>query len=795
MKISYKLLNEFIKLPNGIGINEVAERLTFSGSEVESIEYAGGKLSGAVVAKVKKLSKHSKKESWNIVDLDLGNGKSAVCVTAAKNLKDGDIVPYGAPGTVLADGTVLAEREFDGVISEGMLLSADELGVPDIALDNGILRLNERDDAVFTLGSCAKKDLGLDDAVLDISITPNRGDLLSVIGISRELNGLFPGSELKNPISKLAGIGRSPFPYEFDSISLPDRGCLQYSLGAATDIKIGPSPLHVRVLLTLMGMRPISNMVDVTNLAMLVTGQPLHAFDLDMFKSREITVRSANAGEKIVTLDNKERVLSEQDMLITSGGVAIGIAGVMGGLNSEIRDTTTTVALESASFEAMRVSHTSRRLGIPSEAAHRYARGVDVEAALLAMNYALGLMAEWGAAKCGFVPMIEKNDLPKQHQVTLTKKNLYKILLTDNMSEAQSIIEGFGLKKVDGDSETLTFTVPSWRADISIEEDLIEEVGRFKGYNETEPRLPKNVRFGKIGSETSLAEKLRTVMLARGYAETLTYSFLHPGFVNDLHLENDPRGKLLSLANPISAEMASMRTTLLPGLLKALLNNLLAGWREGLKLFEQGRVFLDTEFDHIAGVIFNGRDSREPWHDSENFFSVKADVMAIGEARNMKFSFERGEEPFGHAGQTAFVLAEGKKIGYILRIKPSIEAEMEFGGAVYAFELDVSCLGGAKPVFKASKAFPAATRDISILVPIDSQHADIISHIRSEGGELLEGVRLFDIYDGKGIPEGQRSLAFSLCYRANDRTLLDEEIEQINMRIRDMLSKKGYTLR
>ncbi|MCL1940638.1 MAG: phenylalanine--tRNA ligase subunit beta [Synergistaceae bacterium] len=806
MLVSYKLINEFITFPKPDSVTPemLAERLTFAGVEVESARVRCEKLNGAVVAKITNMYVHPRKETWNVAELDIGGGKSAVCVTAAANLKTGDVVPYGPVGTVLADGTVLSARDFDGVTSEGMLLSADELGVPEIGLEHGILRLNENscDDALFAVGNCVKTALGLDDVIFDLSITPNRGDLLSVIGLSREIKGLFPGSQLKDPAAKLNGIGSEKFPYEFKSISLPDKGCLQYSLGAAVDIKIAPSPIITRVLLTLMGMRPISNMVDVTNLAMLVTGQPLHAFDLETLPEREITVRSAEKDERMTTLDGKERILAEQDMLITSGGVPVGIAGVMGGLNSEIRPSTTRVALESASFEALRVSHTSRRLGIQSEAAHRYARVVDTLSALPAMNYALGLMSEWGAAKCGFVPMTAVNREMQPQSVVLTKKSLHKILLWDDMRESCNILEGFGFKKIWSSGESDTYSVPSWRPDVSIEEDLIEEVGRFRGYNDIEPRLPQNTRPGRAGEITSLSAKLRSVLLARGYNEALTYTFLPPSFVSDLNLEvtGDPRASSLELSNPISADMSCMRTTILPGLIKCLQNNIASGWRKPLRFFEQGRVYFEPESEHIAGVVYTGKESRHVWNDEENFFTVKADVLALGSCRNRVFTFEKGEEPFGHTGQTASVMCGGKKAGFLLRLKPAIEESLGLsGGAVYAFELDASFLiEDVRAEFSAAKAFPAATRDISVIVPADVPYSGIISQIREAAancGDILEGVSLFDIYDGKGIPEGTRSLAFSLSYRASDHTLKEEEIEKVHGMVRGGLEKSGYILR
>jgi phenylalanyl-tRNA synthetase beta chain len=418
------------------------------------------------------------------------------------------------------------------------------------------------------------------------------------------------------------------------------------------------------------------------------------------------------------------------------------------------------------------------------------------------MNYALGLMDKWGAAKCGFAPILAVNHKKQPCSVTLTKKNLYKILLWSELKESCKILEGFGFKVTESSEEKVTFSAPSWRPDISIEDDLIEEVGRFRGYNEIEPRLPKETRPGSTGEITSLSARFRSVMLARGYNEALTYTFLPPTFLSDFNLndKSDPRTRTFELSNPISVDMSCMRTTLLPGLMKCMQNNIATGYRKPLRLFEQGRVYLESELEHIAGVVFTGKESRHVWNDEENFFTVKADVLALGLCRNRTFTFKAGEEPFGHAGQTADVICDGKKVGFLLRLKPSIEESLGFsGGAVYVFELDTSLLvENIKPVFSASKAFPAATRDISVIIPLNIPYSSIITQIHEAAancGGILESINLFDIYDGKGIPEGMRSLAFSLSYRAYDHTLKEEEIEKVHGMVRDDLEKSGYILR
>ncbi|GHV33014.1 phenylalanine--tRNA ligase beta subunit [Synergistales bacterium] len=837
MIISWHLLKNFIKLD--VTPEEAAERLSLSGAEVEYISRPEAKIKGVTVARVDSLKKHHAKEHLLVAELNTCKGE-VVCVTAAKNLKPGDMVFYGAPGSTLADGKELSARSFDGVESAGMMLSAAEMGLPDVDIVEGILTLPK--DAL--VGSDATTLYGFGDTLLDVSITPNRGDLLSVLGMARELHGLFPDSELlpmpweaetteetiEQPIefgsiSPLRNGARprlaAEWPIEFGSISLPDPGCINYNLGLATDVTIAPSPVDVRVALSHLGMRPISNIVDATNYVMLTLGQPLHAFDLNTLPAPEVTVRAAFDGEKILTLDGKERVLTPADMLITSGGVGIGLAGVMGGSQTGIADDTKIVLLEGANFSARRVGHTSRRLGLTSEASFRYARGVDPTLAETGVDYALYLMRVWSGAKVGYRKKSAVNAAPEPKPVSLTKKKLDTILLWSDMDESAKILEGFGLKRVSQsvsqDGPVMSFTPPTWRPDITIEEDLIEEIGRFRGYNDAPDILPGVLpRRADIGAETVLAGALRGVAIARGYVEAITYSFLPERFTDALHLPHDDiRANPLTLANPISQDWMAMRTTLIPGLLAGLKESLSSGWREPVRIFEVGRIFLrdphakngHREEDAMAGLVFGGIDPRTPWKETrDDFLSVKGDVEAFLASRGQAADFVSGTQPFGHTGQTADIVVsfgeEKKKLGFLARLSPAIEREMDFTEPVYVFEIFLAPLETPKkPVYSPASQFPAAFRDISMLAPLSRTNDEVIADIRaavnkSSGAKsLLESVRLFDVYSGKGIPEGLRSLAFAVTYRAKEKTLQDEDVDGIHNAARDTLTQKGYSMR
>ncbi|MBR1602529.1 MAG: phenylalanine--tRNA ligase subunit beta [Synergistaceae bacterium] len=815
MLISWQLLKEFIDFAEDVTPEQAAERLTLSGTEIESIERPAGKLSGVVAARVQILERHESDDKLLVAHLDTGSGKYHKCVTSAHNIKQGDLVLYAGEGAVLPDGNVLGVRDFKGVKSAGMMLSAGELGLPDVDDNTGLLILP--DDAVP--GTDARTLYHIGDVILDVSITPNRGDLLSLLGMARELKGLFNKSNLITPwwLRPLKHV--NDWSESFGNINLPDKGCIAYRLGLATGAEIKKSPLTVRIDLQHLGMRPINNAVDVTNYIMLALGQPLHAFDLNTLPAREITVRAANNGEKMTTLDNKERILNEQDMLITSGGEAIAIAGVMGGLQTGINDNTKTIVIESACFSPVRVGYTSRRLGIASEAAFRFSRTVDPVLSSRALSAALTLLSHWCGAEVGYKVLSAENEHKEPEAIKLTRAKLNKYLNWADLDESRKILEGFGIKYLSGNKDELEFMPPSFRPDISIEEDLIEEIGRYRGYNDAPAKLPGELpRRAELGSEMSLALYTRNFMMARGYTEVVTYSFLPEKFYEFLRLdESDIRAKPLVLANPISRDQMAMRTTLIPGLLTGLKNSILSGWREPVRIFEQGKIFLrdnnnsHIEFNKLAGLLFNGVDARDIYKQPEDFYSLKADVTALIEGRGFNnIIFEADSESFAHSGQTAsvsIIINNNKiKLGFIARLKPSLEQELDINNNIYIFELDLTPLENIKrPELKPASLYPASTRDISLLVNKSKSHADIEHDIResvSAAAEaknldlnILESLRLFDVYQGKGIPEGFVSLAYSLAYRLNDRTLKDDEVESLHNAVRESLSLKGYTMR
>ncbi len=800
MLISWNWLNDYCRIP--LSPEEAAARLTVTGCEVEDIQQPCKGLRGLKVARIDRLEVHPDRPDLFVAELDAG-GNPARCVTAARNLKVGDWVPYGAPGSVITGGVELGKREFDSVVSEGMMLSAEELGLPGIADEFGILRLP----GGFKAGQDVVEALGLNDSILEISITPNRGDLLNLIGLARECYAVIPGSVIQ-PVELLDPSQGGGWPISWDGIHLDDAGCPLYGLSLAPSVQIEPSPMKTRVKLAFSGVRSINNIVDATNLVMIMTGQPLHAFDLDRLPAREITVRSATEGERFTTLDSREHVLKEGDLLITSGGIPVALAGIMGGENSEITPETKAVAFEAAYFEPLRVSRTARRLGMGTEASYRFSRGVDPSRVMPTLFCLSGyLMKETGQAVLSNAQVSRTRSWEKR-KVTLTRRKLGRILLWDNLEEAGVFLEKLGLRQVGKTGDASDFEIPNARGDLSIEEDLIEEVGRIRGYELVPSRIPPLLRgTGKRGDEVEAHRKIRVVAMSRGYLEVVTYSFIHPRWPEWLRIPDcDPRSQGFPLANPISQDQSVMRTTLLPGLLLSLQTNIRSGWKDPIRLFEVGTVFLPAGKDgeehreilRMAGVVWNGRDRRSLYGDclKEDLLSVKADVVALCASRGLVPDFSADREPFGHIGQTARVTLDGNEAGYLMSLKPGILRELEIAGPLFAFEVDLDRMIPDRGFrFGQVARFPSIFRDVSLIAPLERTVGSVEEDIRTLGGPLLRGVVLFDVYQGKGIPEGTRSLAFSLAYGDPGRTLRDEEVEEIHEGLRCQLAKKGLILR
>ncbi|ERL24353.1 phenylalanine--tRNA ligase subunit beta [Jonquetella sp. BV3C21] len=796
MLLSWNWLQQFVSIP--APIDQVADRLTVTGSEVESLTQVSPKVSGLRIAKVLETKVHPTKSGLTVTTLDLGNGERRPCVTAAKNVTAGCIVSYAPSGSTIADGMTLGFRDFDGFTSDGMMVSAAELGLPELSPVHGILLLP--DDA--PIGADLKTWLGLDDWVIDLSITPNRGDMLSYLGTAREIAALIPGASLHLPELRPALQQPGDWSVQFNGVTLEGDGCMAYRLGAADSVKVAASPLEWGVRLCLSGMRPVNNVVDATNIAMLALGQPLHAFDAASLPAPEITVRPARPGETMMSLDHKERVLSDGDLVISSGGVAVGLAGVMGGQNSEVTESTGAVLIESACFSAPAISRTSRRLGIPSEAAFRYARGVDPCLTELSLSWVKALLSQWGAARVYEKEIFCQKKPFEPRRVFLTERKTALLTAQPDLAKTgKETLTRLGLVASAESAEGTEYVVPSWRNDLSIEEDLIEEVARIHGYQDSRPRIPELYGPGQLGEFMSLHRQIREAAMARGYSEAITYSFISPDWLQKIDYPEIDSCK--TLTNPISADLSVMRPTILPSLLAAVSKAEKRGWRDEIRLFECGKAFVPSpdgtvEFDRLCGVVYAGAERRRLYgaRTAEDFFSVKADLMALLVSRGIRGTFIPASLPWGHAGQTAQVLLDGKPAGYLAQLKPSISSAWDLSAPLFFFEIDLAPLARPfKPCYKQSGDFPPVYRDIALLADRGASSEAIASEILELGKPVLRSVKLFDLYCGQGIPEDKKSLAFSMAYRLDDRTMTDAEVESRHSALRQALEKKGYVLR
>ncbi|HAG07320.1 MAG: Phenylalanine--tRNA ligase beta subunit, partial [Clostridia bacterium 62_21] len=589
MRVSLKWLQEFVDIP--VTVTELADRLTMAGLAVDAVEEPWREITGVVTGRVKDVARHPHADRLLVCRVDVGRGEDLAIVTGATNMREGDIVPVALEGARLVGGATIKRSKLRGIVSQGMMCAADELGVGED--HSGILILPPG----TPVGVDVKEYLGLDDVILELDLTPNRGDCLSILGVAREVAAIL-GQPLRNPFRAEAG---QPLTTDRVCVDIEDPGlCRRYVARLATNVKIGPSPLWMQRRLHAAGIRPISNVVDITNYVMLELGQPLHAFDYDTLAGGRIIVRRARPGETLVTLDRAERRLAPEMLVIADAENAVAVAGVMGGLATEVTETTTNILLESAWFDPSSIRRTSRQLGLRSEASLRFEKGVDLEGCLRAANRAMELIESTGAGEAvpGAVDQYPEKHVPRT--VILRPERVGQILGTEvAANEIESILDRLGFRVRKGPDAFLV-QVPSYRVDIHREIDLIEEVARLHGYD----RVPETLPFGNTTPagrrrHQALFDRIRDIMVACGLTEAITYSFLSPVAFDRLRLPtNDPLRRTLRLANPLSEDQSIMRTTLLPGLLETLVRNYQRQIPSGA-LFEIGRVFVPVAGEQL----------------------------------------------------------------------------------------------------------------------------------------------------------------------------------------------------
>jgi phenylalanyl-tRNA synthetase beta chain len=790
MRVPYSWLREYCA-PD-ISLEELEQRLTISGTKVEAIHAhgVGGEGANFVVGKVLSCGKHPDADRLNVTTVDVGNGEAPQqIVCGAPNVAAGQTVPVARPGAIMPDGTKLKKAKLRGVESNGMILSEQELELTGDC-SGGIMVL---DDALAA-GTPLADVLPILDAVIEFEITPNRPDCLGIYGIAREVHAAT-GAELK-PAPWAEDPGTSGYvPGAHIRIEAPDL-CPRFTARVFENVTIGSSPQWLQARLLAAGLRPISNVVDITNYAMLLTGHPLHAFDLDKVSGGELTVRRARDGEQVETLDGQTRTLDSEMLLIEDAEGPTSIAGVMGGARSEVGDDTTRVLMEVASWIGPNIHRTSNRLGLRSEASSRFADGLAPEQALEAQAVATQLMLELtGATVAGGTidaGPFASDPWPDQ-TIRLREAKVASLLgLVIPRARQKATLSALGFSIEDA-TDGLDVTVPPFRRiDVTREADLVEEVGRF-ALDKIPATLPKRRdTAGRMSPEQRLRRRAVDALVGRGAYEVVGWSFTEPGVAERLRLpDGDPRRSFVALQNPMSEDHSVLRTTVLGSLLDAVAHNVARG-NADLSLLEAGAVYVAREdeplpHEHRAlGAVVHGRLTAPSWGDSgkprtADFFAAKGLLAALLDTLRVPWSVRAEAQPFLHPGRSATVVAgpDDEVVGWIGELHPLVARAWELDGTVAAFEVDLDAVVAhavAVPRYEDLTSFPPVRQDLAVIVAEDVAADDVVGAVRSAGGKLLQGVRVFDVYRGEQVGEGRKSLALALTFQAPDRTLSDEDV-------------------
>jgi len=792
MRISYRFLQHYIDLKD-ISVHEVAEALTMLGIEVESV-YDLGMVSGNIlVARIEKIDPHPNADKLTLCTVDAGKRGVFKVVCGATNINPGDVVPLALPGAVLPNGTVLRKARIRGVESEGMLCSGAELGWNDDA--TGILILPES----LPVGEPF-------DALLEITITPNRPDCLNMVGIARELSARFRRplhlpvprfNEITTPADSLARVSITAW-----------EGCPRYTARIIRHIKVRPSPRWLVHFLESAGLRSINNVVDATNFVLLELGHPLHAFDMDKLAEHQIIVRWAKDGEQIETLDGVKRTLTAGDLVITDPQKVVALAGIMGCGNSEISDSTVNVLLECAYFTPATIRRTAKRLEMQTEASYRFERGTDREKMTLALDRATELIKELagGEVAKGFIDTFTPWTRPHPVSVEINKvTSLLGIEL--NGREIADNLARLGFELVSSDRERLRFNIPSHRVDISRDVDLIEEVARIFGYEKIPVVLPY---IQSVPAELSLGERIEKILskelVGMGFCETINYSFVSTRQVRELGF---PADDLVGILNPISRDQDVMRPSLIIGLINNFIHNLNRDVYN-VRLFEIGSSYhWDSSAEDgykeprwlVAGMCGS---VVENWLDGErevNFFDIKGVAENLLSALGIKrYNIERVKQiHWLHPGKSAQFVARGERICWFGEFHPALSSKLGIEQRLYLLEMPlgiVEKVAELRPTFKELPRYPATRRDFAFIVDEEVASLQIERSIRQIGKELVENVTLFDVYRGEQIPAGKKSLAYAVTFRAPDHTLTDAEVNTLQEKIISTLKKQlGITLR
>lgn len=791
MQVSIKWLKDYIDFTETP--EQLADKLTMAGIPVENVVDPGEGLEKVVTGRIEKLEPHQNSDHLQICTMNVGLAENIIIVTGAQNVAEGQVVPVAMVGAHLPNGMKISKGKLRGVASSGMLCSAQELKLDLEKLPE------EQKTGIFILpsdtpvGIPTKDVLGLNDVVLEFELTANRADCFSVFGLVREIAAIT-GNKPHFPEIKVNEDDNTKLNDIFSvEIADPDL-CSRFSTRMLKNVKIGPSPEWMQQRLEGAGIRSINNVVDVTNFVMIELGHPMHAYDYDKITGKKLIARRAIEGEELHTLDDTSRKAKGEMLVIADSEKAAGLAGIMGGFETEITDTTTTVVLESADFYGPCIRRTARACGLSSEASGRFERGVDSETTIKALDRAAQLLQEMGACTvCEGIVDVYPN--PKQaNYVTFTPEQINNHLGTNIAKDVMlNIITSVGFDVTKDENDEITVKVPSWRNDVTCMADISEEIARLHGFDKIKSTLPNGVSMqGTQSAKQTFIDKVKASLSSQGLYETISFALTNEETFNKLNIPQDsPLRKAVPIMNPLSDEYPLVRTTLLSSIFDNLARNL-ARKNDDVALFEVGSVFfpkalpvteLPDEVVKIAGAI-TGRRNAQGWNqtnDMVDFYDAKGIIEELlANLRVTRYTVEAGTHYAMHPGKTALFKKGRDVIATVGEVHPAVLSAYGITKPVYIFELDATTVMKymAKDLkYKALPKYPATSRDLAMLVDVDVNAADIEKAMTKAAGQNLTQITLFDVYTGKQVEEGQKSLAFSLTFQSNDKTLTDAEID------------------
>lgn len=791
MKVPFNWLKDYVDV--NIDAKELGDRLTLSGSALEEVITQGDVIKNIVTGKIVEITQHPDADKLKVCQVDIGT-ETIQIVTAATNMKEQDIVPVALHKSILADGTEIKKGKLRGVVSNGMFCSEEELGIAGDEPVHGLMILP----ADAPLGMDIKEYLNLNKSILDFDITSNRPDCLSMVGMARETAATL-GTSYKMPNLNYE-VKTSENINDKIKVEVRDSLCRRYMARGVKNVKIMPSPGWMQERLLEAGVRPINNIVDITNFVMLEIGEPMHAFDAREIKSGKIVVERAKDDEIFVTLDEIERKLDSSFLCIKDDETSIGLAGIMGGLNSEIQEDTTEVIFEAANFDGTNIRVNSKKLNLRSESSARFEKDIDPNLAEIAINRACALVCELGCGEIMEGTIDIYNSKKEEGHITVDSKWINKFLGTEISKEDMKKYLDLLELKTEINEDNLDITIPTFRIDIGIKEDIAEEVARIYGYD----KIPTTIYSASTGREPKyknqiLRDLIVDVMVSSRLNQSISYSFISPKVFDKINLPQDSELRnVIKIKNPLGEDYSVMRTTTIHSMMESLGRNYSRN-NAYARLFEIGKVYIPNEDETVIptenNILTIGMYGNCDYLDLKGVVENALEKLGLSK---VKFTRE-SDNPSYHPGKTAALMIGNKKVGVLGEVHPDVSENYGVDENCYLAELNLDLLfeyAKTDKKYKALPKFPAVTRDIALLVDDEILVQEIEDTIRRAGGNLVEKVELFDIYKGAQIPEGKKSIAYAIAYRDEKKTLTDNDVNKVHDKIlRSLEHKLGATLR